>query len=142
MMALGSQVESITTAQDWLYTIGLASVSLVGAAFPFAVALIVAMQRANRVTRKLWFVSVSAAIAFGIATIFSVMLMPLNVFQTYLAPQLEVDTGGRIFGAALFDAIQEWWVWLELGVFVTAAIAVPLLLVRRIWPAIEAALRQ
>lgn len=101
------------------------------ALFPIVFAAIVSVYPGKRPKRKILFILLSAILALGIAGIVEIFLLPIELAEIYIAPQLEVD-GYSILSNAISSS-TEYIVWIPAIIGIIAGVFVPIYLRRKIW---------
>ena len=99
---------------------------------PFAIALVVAFWPGERPERKLLFVFASAALSWGIPTVFHVLLMPFDLYMIYVEPDLR-DQGYQTIPDFVIYIINN-STYIYLGFLALLSVVVPVYLRARIWP--------
>lgn len=119
------------TIGDYAYALVLGAGLTSLLALPVIWALIVAVYPGARPSRKLWFVAVSASLAYGSACLVEVLFYPADLVAVYLAPEWQ-DRGYTIAPSIIAFLVENHF-WLSLAVGLVVGSVGPIMLRRKIW---------
>lgn len=104
---------------------------------PAWIAWLIAWRSGMPKTGRRWFALVCLLLTYGVIALASALLLPLGVFQIFIAPDLH-QRGHVALGNAIFVAAEHGAPIISLAAGVIAAVIIPLRL-RRHWAAITTA---